>query len=145
MHEELIEEGIILESNNGIAEVALIENDNCEDCSAKIFCNPKADNTKTVKAEDPYKTRAGDEVRISIKGSTIVKATFALYGVPLLLLVLGIFVSYNFFEQHELRELYSFLTGVISLTVYYLIYFFVLPIKNQPSQPKIIFVKRRKA
>ena len=143
MTEELIEEGIILESNNGFAEVALIENDHCDECSAKVFCNPKADNTKTVKVVDPYKTRAGDEVKISIKGSTIIKVTFGLYGVPLLLLVLSIFTSYNFFEQHELKELYSFLIGVFSLTVYYLLYFFILPIKTQPSQPKIIFVKRR--
>ncbi len=143
MTEELIEEGIILESNNGIAEVALIENDHCDECSAKIFCNPKADNTKTVRVIDPYKTKVGDEVKISIKGSTIVKATFGLYGTPLLLLVLSIFTFYNLFEQSELKEFYSFIIGIFLLTVYYLLYFFFISTKNQPSQPKIIFVKRK--
>ncbi|MGD8782178.1 MAG: SoxR reducing system RseC family protein [Ignavibacteria bacterium] len=143
MAEELIEEGIILESSNGIAEVALIENDHCEECSAKIFCNPRADNIKTLKVADPYGTKAGDEVKISIKGKAIVKATFALYGAPLLLLVITIFTSYAFFEQFELKELYSFLVGVFLLVVYYLLYFFVMPVKNQSFHPKIIFVKRK--
>ena len=51
--EELIEEGIVTEVQNGIAVISVIQSDSCEECSAKIFCHTEND-ARNVTAKDPY-------------------------------------------------------------------------------------------
>ena len=120
MHrEELIEEGIILSSEKGIAEVGLIESDDCEDCSAKLFCKPGEEKTKTIRAFDPFDANPGDSVRISIPGNAILKATLLLYGVPLIILILGIWGGLFLLKGTSYPELFSFLLSMGILGVYF--------------------------
>ena len=144
MHEELIEEGIVLKSNDGIAEIALLENDNCEECSAKLFCKPQEGETKILTVSDPLGSLPGDEVRISVEGGAVLKATLLLYGLPLLLLILGILLGMNLFTYSKLPELYSFFFGLSLTAVYFgIVYFFSIKKGSSKSLPKIVFVKKR--
>lgn len=37
VEEEIIEEGLVIKSENGIAEIQLRETKECEECTAKLF------------------------------------------------------------------------------------------------------------
>ncbi|MCF8242676.1 MAG: SoxR reducing system RseC family protein [Melioribacteraceae bacterium] len=142
--EELFEEGIVVESTNGEAKVALLKGDSCEHCSAKLYCKPQSENTNLLNVTDPFGVNPGDEVKISVSGSDVLKAAFVLYGMPLILLVAGLFIGLSFFKNSSMPELYAFFTGTAFLIIYFfLTYFLPLKLKSKAVLPKIIFVKRK--
>jgi len=144
MHEEFNEEAIVIESENGIADVALLRTDNCEECSAKIFCKPKADNTKILRVSDPYGVQPGDEVKIAVAGGIVLKYSFIVYGIPLILLIAGILGGFEFFHNTTSPELFSFLFGVSLTGIYFLGAYFVLKNNNSDNfMPKITFVRKK--
>lgn len=142
--EAIIEKGIVISSGNGHAEIALIQTGACEECSAKIFCKPsEKSDSKILEVEDPFGVKTGDEVDIEIKGSDVLKASFMLYGIPLILIIFGIVIGMDFFQNTKLPELLSFLFG-IGLNALYFGGFFLLEKNKQmpPTVPQITFVKR---
>ena len=142
--ENILEKGIVLKASEGHAEVALIENGGCKECSAKIFCKPSGkDSSKVLEVLDPYGVHPGDEVQIEVSGSAVLKASMILYGIPLLLILIGIMVGMPLFGDTGYPELYSFLFG-LGLTVLYIsgLFFFKNLKKSEPDLPKITFVKR---
>lgn len=140
-NEELVEEGIVKYSENGIAEVIITNSDNCEECSAKIYCKPGNSSERTLIVRDPLGAKSGDKVRVVIKGSKILSASFLLYGIPLILLLIGIFVGYYIFNEN--KELYSTLFG-FGLVFFYSIFFLILSKKQKlSSYPEITFVSSK--
>ena len=141
--EELVEDGIVTEVKDGLANVTVTESDFCEECSAKIFCHTDS-NTRTVTAKDPYGVKPGDSVSISIKGRSVIAASILLYGLPLLILVGGIILGMNLIEENS--EVISSAIGFSLLGIYLLLVYLILnskKIKNN-FQPKIIFVSSPK-
>lgn len=142
--ELLVEEGIVLSASEGFVEVSLTKSDNCDSCSAKIICKPGDSEKKVLKVIDPFGVLPGDVVKISIQGSDVLKASLILYGLPLVILIAGIFSGLSLFSGYEQQELFSFLFGLVLVTVYY---FFVRSLQNKRGKenlPKIVFVKRNK-
>jgi len=142
MHkEEIIEEGIVLRSNDGIAEVALATGDSCEECTAKIFCKPQDDTNKVLTAVDPYSTSPGDRVRISIEGKTLFSISVLIYGIPLLLLIVGVVIGLNLFKGSSLSELYSFLFSLGLIGIYFLAFYNIsIRYFKDKAMPRIIQV-----
>lgn len=122
--EELIEEGVVVHSENGIAEIVLNESESCEECSAKIFCKPSENKTKKMHVFDPYGACPGEKVKISISGTSVLKASFFLYGIPLILLLSTIIVGMYLMESSSQPELFSFLLAVVVVCVYFMSFFF---------------------
>lgn len=140
-NEELIEEGIVKISQNGIAEVIISNSGQCEECSAKIYCKPANSSERTLLVRDPFGAKTGDKVRVVIKGSKILSASFLIYGIPLILLLLGIFIGYYIFNEN--KELYSTLLG-FSLIIFYSIFFLLFLKKHKSSSyPIITFVSSK--
>ena len=141
--EELVDEGIVTEVKNGIATVSIINSGSCEDCSAKIFCHTE-NNTRNVTAKDPYGVKAGDKVQISIKGRSVVAASFLLYGLPLILLIAGIFIGMNYFNDNP--ELFSSIAGIAFVGIYFLAVHLLSNSQRRKNKflPKIIFVSQEK-
>ncbi|MBU1679006.1 MAG: SoxR reducing system RseC family protein [Bacteroidetes bacterium] len=75
-------------------------------------CKPGEEKTKLISAADPFGTAKGDVVKISVKGSNILKATILLYGIPLIILVISIFVGLILFSESAQPEMYSFLSAI---------------------------------
>jgi len=143
MTEELFEEGIVVKSVGGIAEIKLKENGNCEECTAKIFCNPENNNSRMLKVLDSFESQPGDEVKISINGSEVLKASILLYGLPLVLLLAGIAIGMNLFEKTNYSELYSFITGLVFISAYFTIFYINTSKKKEKRLlPRIVTRKR---
>jgi len=141
MEEILFEEGIVVSKENGIAEVQVFPAQSCEECSAKIICKPK-DDKNIVRADNSLGAEVGDNVRIEIKGKSILSASFMLYGVPLILLLIGIFLGTIIFSGYKLQELYSVVLGIGLIIVYYVQFYTNQRRSKNQTLPQIVFVKR---
>lgn len=140
MNEELVEHGIVVNTENGFAEVELLGNDNCEECSAKIFCKPREENSRTLKVTNSINLKNGDNVSISIKGKNLIAATLNLYFYPLLVLIISIFFGSRIFADYSPPELYSFLLGIALVAIYYFI-LFSFSKKSVTYKPDVIINK----
>lgn len=138
--EEITEEGIVKQSKDGIAEIIISDSNHCEECSAKIYCKSGNNNLRTLLAKDPFNSESGDKVTITIKGSTILKATFQFYGIPLLITIATILFGMNFFITN--KELYSSVLGLTLSGIYLLILSFVSKKKSYKYYPTISGIKK---
>lgn len=140
--EELYEEGIVKEAKDGIAIISIHDSENCGKCTAKIYCKPGNSDGRSLTVRDPYGVHPGDKVRVVIKGSKILSASFKLYGIPLILLLVGIFLGMEVFDTN--KELYSslFAGGMVAM---YALYVFLFSKKDEVhSYPEIVFVSSPK-
>lgn len=138
--EELIEEGIVKQSKDGIAEIIISDSNHCEECSAKIYCKPGNEKLRTLLAKDPFNSESGDKVIVKINGSSILKASIRLYGIPLLLILAGIVVGMNLFTSN--KEVYSTILGIILSGLYLIIISLTSKKANYNSYPEIFQLKK---
>jgi sigma-E factor negative regulatory protein RseC len=136
--EELYEEGIVKEAKNGIAVINIRDSESCNECTAKIYCKPDKSEGRSLTVRDPYGVHPGDKVRVVIRGSKILSASFRLYGIPLALLLLGILIGMELFETN--KELYSSLLGVGLVSLYALVLFLFSRKEKISSYPEIVFI-----
>jgi sigma-E factor negative regulatory protein RseC len=138
--EELYEDGIVKESQNGIATILISDSNNCEECSAKLYCKPGSSNERSLVVKDPFGIKVGDKVKVMIKGSKLIRASFMIYGIPLALLLLGLIIGMNVFNENKeiLSTFFSF-----GLAASYLFIFWMIDKKNKrdyKNYPEITFV-----
>lgn len=139
-NEELIEEGIVTECGNGFAVINILSKEKCEDCSAKVYCKPSGETDRQLKVNDNFGVECGDKVRVSLEGKKIITASMFIYGIPLILLMAGIYLGFMFFETN--KELFSFLLGVCFISFYSGVILLVQKYRGNLSNnyPQIIFV-----
>lgn len=116
--EELFEEGFIESITDGIATVIIESSATCEECSAKVYCKPKDSDGRKLSVKEYAGAEVGDKVRVSIKGKNLLLASIYLYGIPLFILVGTLLTGMNTFQNNP--ELYSFLSAIAILTIYFL-------------------------
>lgn len=136
--EELYEEGIVKEAKDGMAIIRIQDSDKCKECTAKIYCKPGSAEERSLTVRDPYGVHPGDKVRVVIKGSKLLSATFRLYGIPLILLLVGIFIGMEIFESN--KELFSSLLAIGLVTIYSIFLSLISKKEKTGSYPEIIFV-----
>lgn len=118
-NEELIEEGIVKSSKDGMAEIIIPDSAHCEECSAKVYCKPNSGDNRTIVVNDTLGLKPGDFVLISVSGKKIFQTSFFLYGLPLIILILGLFIGFNIFNSQ--KELFSTVLAIALLAVYFLL------------------------
>jgi sigma-E factor negative regulatory protein RseC len=119
MAEEIQEQGLVLEIREGLAIVSVSRTDACEACGARILCRVSGEENPRIIARDPLGAKPGDRVQISAPGRSVLLASFFLYGIPLLLLLLGIALGARMFAGRP--ELYGSLLGAGFCVFYYLV------------------------
>lgn len=144
MEEFLIEEGIVISKEKGFAEVAIFPAERCEECSAKIFCKPDKNDRNIVRVDNSLGAEIGDNVRIEIKGKSVLSASFTLYGLPLIILIIGLFLGLSIFSSYQLSELYASLFALALTALYFILTFFNNKQEKNLTLPKIILIRRNK-
>ena len=140
MREELFEEGIVIKLENGIAEIKLLGNDTCKECSAKIICKPREDSSRILTIKNTSNVQKGDKVTISILGKNILRAAVNLYFYPLIILIMVIILGLDLFTNSNIVEFYAFLMGILALSIYYIL-FFVISKRYAERHPLITLSK----
>jgi len=120
--EKLFESGIVKNIDGTNIEVLINSNDNCEECTAKIFCKPTTEDQNILTVESDEKVQISDLVEIAVSGRTVLSFTFFLYGLPLLLLIALILFGMYLFQNSSYSELFSFALGISALAIYYILF-----------------------
>jgi sigma-E factor negative regulatory protein RseC len=136
--EEYLEEGVVIGLEGKRAVVLLTGTDQCEQCGLHDHCKPTGAAGRSLIATDPLGVRPGDRVQVIVQGKNVLLATVLLYGIPLLLLLVGIFVGLALFKTNI--ELYSSLLGLGLMGVYALALFLrsKLGLNQDNLAPKIV-------
>lgn len=109
----MIQKGRIKKIDDDTAVVAIRRQsmcgENCKGCSSA--CNvPEMD----IKADAITNIEIGDEVEISSEDISVLKYSFVLYGVPLLIMVIVIFLVSSLIKGED-GQIYAALIGLLSL------------------------------
>ncbi|MDA3860786.1 MAG: SoxR reducing system RseC family protein [Melioribacteraceae bacterium] len=122
MQEILKEKGIVKSFNGNNIEIVINSSDDCEECTAKLFCNPSSDSRSILSVSSNDKFQIGDSVEIAIKGKSMFLFSFFLYGLPLIILITTLLIGLYTLGNTENKEFYSFLFSVILMVIYYLLF-----------------------
>lgn len=138
--EIIVEEGIVISVEKGFANVAVVQGESCNECSAKIICKPKSADEKIIKVIDSFGVKSGDKIHFEVKGGELLSASFSLYGVPLILLFVGILSGLSIFSQFKAKELFAFLFAAGLIMIYFFLTFWKSEKANKQIMPRIISV-----
>jgi len=99
------ETGIVVAIFDGVVEVEVVRTSSCSACQAKAGCGHHAiaqvssTNRMKLLVTDTFVSQIGQEVTIGIPENTLLTASFLMYLVPLLGLILGASLSAIFSDQ----------------------------------------------
>lgn len=119
MPEEIQEHGIVVQTCEGLATVSVVRSGACEECGARILCKSSGEENPHVTALDTMGVKPGDRVRICAPGKNVLLASVYLYGIPLVLLLLGITLGAALPTRNT--ELIGSLLGLGFCALYYII------------------------
>jgi len=88
------EQGIVTKTDSGSAWVKTIKTGDCKGCTARGSCHSLGNSAEMeVEALNEAGARAGDRIVLLFETSSLLKATFLLYVLPILLLMIGAVVG----------------------------------------------------
>ncbi len=114
------ESGEVVELKNGLASIRMTRSEACAHCSGG--CKP-GENSKHmyIEAVDQVGVRLGDKVMVELPSSSMAKATFILYFIPLLALVFGVLLGFRYGQRIGFSdgELGGAVLGIIGVLLSY--------------------------
>lgn len=143
------EEGIVLRTGLGTAWVKTTKSDACDSCNAKDACNMLSGGKDSeIEAINKIGAKADDRVVIGFESSSLLKASFLLYILPVVFMITGALMGQKFSLKYGLSEtLFSAGAAFLSFAVAFLI---VRLLGNKMAQKdaykaKIIKIIRQKS
>ncbi len=136
-------EGIVTKVDFSTAWVKCTKSAACESCKAKDFCDTVggSDDDVEVEAINAAQAKVDDRVAISFKTSSLLKASFLVYMIPVLFLILGVVIG------DKIALIFNYDQSIFSMLVGFLFlfaaFFFVKAkgkdlSKKDAYKPKII-------
>jgi sigma-E factor negative regulatory protein RseC len=141
------EQGIVIKTNSRAAWVKTVKSGNCAGCSARGSCHAMGgEDEMAVKAINEAGARVGDQIVLSIKTSSLLKATFLLYVFPILLLIIGAAVGQEMAPKFDFNP--SGLSAIMGLTFFFAALLIIKTTANKLARkneyrPKIIKILTR--
>ncbi|MDO9567087.1 MAG: SoxR reducing system RseC family protein [Candidatus Desulfaltia sp.] len=138
------EEGVVIRvGGSSTAWVKCTKSAACESCSGKGLCNTMggSDDNVEVEAINAVGAKVNDRVTISFETSSLLKASFLVYIIPVLFLILGVIIGNKIaLIFHYDQSISAILVGFLFL---FAAFFFVKIKGNKMSKkdqyrPKII-------
>ncbi len=107
------EKGKVVEMADFIAKISLEPSEACKDCPSCNFCRPSG-STRIIEVENRIGAQVGDEVFIEISHKKSLIAILLLFGVPVLLGLIGLVVGAHYSEGYSVfLGISGFVLGLI--------------------------------
>lgn len=114
------ETGIVVDVIDNNVKVSMVRTEACAKCRACTVGMAKQE--MLIVARNICEAKTGDKVIVELNGGSFLSATLIMYGIPLIMLLLGFFLGYyvtgNIGIQNN--EILSFVTGMCFLLISYI-------------------------
>lgn len=114
--EILTEKGIVIERIGNRIKIEIPKKPECEDCRS-IFCSKSDDRNNLFEIETNADFSTGDNVLVQLPGKNLIKATFILFILPLILFIATIVGVINYIPN----PLVATISGLGLVSIYFLI------------------------
>jgi sigma-E factor negative regulatory protein RseC len=105
-----VEVGTVIETSGGTAKVLVKRNSACDHCPSRSCCTSLGGDLKRVDVSNVIGAKEGQQVKIGISPKTVLKASFILYMIPILALIIGVMLGNFLGPQH--KEIWAISMGV---------------------------------
>ena len=112
------EEGIVAETLDGIAKVAVLKKSACEQCAASGVCHPG--DQDYLEAANPLGALKGQKVKVVLAPQLYLKASIILYGIPTTAFIAAAIIAKNIAVSYGNvagSDLWAFIAGAASMAV----------------------------
>jgi sigma-E factor negative regulatory protein RseC len=112
------EEGIVSETVDGMAKVAIMKKSACEQCAASGVCHPGDEDL--MEAANPLGAKKGQKVKVVVAPQIYLKASIILYGIPMAVFIAGAIVAKNLAVNagnEASSDLWAFIAGTACLII----------------------------
>ncbi len=107
------EKGRIVEITGSVAKVSLEPGEACKDCPYGNMCRPTGD-IRIIRVKNSIGAEVNDEVYIGISAKSELIAIFLLFGLPVILGLIGLLIGTRYSEIHSIiLGLIGFALGLI--------------------------------
>ena len=109
----VLEEGVVIETHEGKATVRIDKSSACAHCKAGCM---ERGGAMVTEANNLAGARVGDAVRLEFNAKAALTASLAVFGIPLLALLLGVFLGSVIADQagyQEHKQLLSIGVGAV--------------------------------
>lgn len=89
------DEGIVVARDGDMVTVELQPREGCVSCSLAQFCSGSKGSVASLRATAGTDIRRGDIVEVALDDSVVLKASLALYGIPLVAFLAGVLIGYG--------------------------------------------------
>ncbi len=96
MSDQDCEIGLVESVSGEKAIINLNQSDSCKKCHARLLCRPDSSGKRQITALNPLNARPGQKVSIKESGNLLLLLSFMQFGLPLILLLVGIFLADGF-------------------------------------------------
>ncbi|MDY0092168.1 MAG: SoxR reducing system RseC family protein [Candidatus Vecturithrix sp.] len=134
--------GRVAKVNKGYVCVEIEKRSACADCHVGCVCD-LGKSVMLIDASDPIGVHENDTVQLSIPTESALRASFAVYGIPLIALILGVLAGEYLGKVFGITTILEVLGGFVSLgiaLIFVKLYdnVFRQNRKNQPVITKVI-------
>lgn len=116
--------GVITELQNNKAIVMIAKAESCGNCGCRALTRKNGemckDDKQFITVNNHIDAKVGDPVNVEFNTSKLLSASILLYFVPLVMMVFGIVLA-TILQGESVNEIISFLAGITSLAVSYII------------------------
>ncbi len=97
----MIEKGKVISVKGNIAEISMIAGDSCSSCPARGSCR-LSEGIRVIDADNSIGAKQGDIVRIEIAGKAGLSAALIIFGIPVIMAVVGLIISSGMSETSRI-------------------------------------------
>ena len=146
----IIEVGRVRQIIEGKAIVEIQRGSACSKCHAECACTGEEAQTMLVEARDPIGVQSDQYVQITIQNTSVLRASFVVYMIPLFSLIMGVLIGEYLGQRLGVQNLLEILTGFGCLGLSLIIVrvynnLFKRDIRNQPIITKVIRIREELA
>lgn len=136
------EQGVVIRTDSTAAWVKTVRTSACQGCIAKGSCHTMGGgNDMEVKAMNEVGAKAGDRIILGFKTTSLLKATFLLYVLPILVLITGAALGQKIAPMFDFNP--SAFSAILGFSFFFAAILIVKTRANQLAkkieyQPKIV-------
>jgi len=113
------EEGIVMETHDGMAKVAVLAKSACEKCASSGVCHPQGEDSY-MEATNPLGAKKGQKVKVVLAPQLYLKASMIIYGIPMAVFIAAAIIAKNLavtYGSEATSDLWAFCAGMACLVI----------------------------